>query len=115
MYNMHDKQQSDFRSVNKTVITAGVKVISSFLLASIYMYVYISRSYHYRPSGLWGSGRLGSRISRHSAHEGVKVVTLTHLPSLPPGISCYLFLEAESTPGHQGTQLSLSFNKLTNA
>jgi hypothetical protein len=42
----------------------------------------------------------GSRISRHSAHEGGKVVTLTHLLSLPPGISCYLFLESESTPGH---------------
>jgi len=34
------------------------------------------------------------------AHEGGKVVTLTHWPSLPPGISWYPFLEAESTPGH---------------
>jgi len=34
------------------------------------------------------------------AHEGGKVVTLTHRPSLPPGISWYLFLEAESTPEH---------------
>ena len=42
----------------------------------------------------------GSRISRHSAHEGGKVITLTHRPSLPPGISWYSFLEAESTPGH---------------
>ena len=42
----------------------------------------------------------GSRISRHSTDEGGKVVTLTHRPSLPPGISWYSFLEAESTPGH---------------
>jgi len=33
----------------------------------------------------------GSRISRHSAHEGGKVVTLTHRPSLPQGISWYSF------------------------
>ena len=38
---------------------------------------------------------------RHSAHEGGKVVTLTHRPSLPPGISWCAFLEAESTPGHK--------------
>ena len=47
-----------------------------------------------------GSGRLRLQITRHSAHEGGKVVTLTHRPPLPPGISCYSFLEAESTPGH---------------
>jgi hypothetical protein len=29
-----------------------------------------------------------------------KVVTLTHRPPSPPGISWYSFLEAESTPGH---------------
>ena len=34
------------------------------------------------------------------AHEDGKIVTLTHGPSLPPGISWYSFLEAESTPGH---------------
>jgi hypothetical protein len=28
----------------------------------------------------------GSRISRQSAHEGGKVVSPTHRPSLPPGI-----------------------------
>ena len=33
-------------------------------------------------------------------YEGSKVATLTHRPSLPPGISCYLFLETESTTGH---------------
>ena len=33
-------------------------------------------------------------------YEGGKVVTLTHQPSLPPGVPWYSFLEAESTPGH---------------
>jgi hypothetical protein len=33
-------------------------------------------------------------------YEGGKVVTLTHRPSLPPGVSWYLFLEAELIPGH---------------
>ena len=54
-------------------------------------------------TGLWGpegSGRLRLHITRHSAHEGVKVVILTHRPPLPQGISWYSFLEAESTPGH---------------
>ena len=45
-----------------------------------------------------GSGRLRLQITRHSAQEGGKVVTLTHRPPLPPGISWYSFLEAESTP-----------------
>ena len=39
------------------------------------------------------------QISWHSTHEGGKVVTPTHQPSLPPGISWYSFLEAGSTPG----------------
>ena len=43
-----------------------------------------------------GSGRLRLQITRHSAQEGGKVVTLTHRPAL----SWYSFLEAESTPGH---------------
>ena len=47
-----------------------------------------------------GSGPLRLHITRHSAHEGGKVVTLTHRLLLPPGISRYSFLEAESTPGH---------------
>ena len=54
-------------------------------------------------TGLWGpegSGRLRLQITRHSAHEGGKVVTLMHRPPLPPGISWYSFLETESTPGH---------------
>ena len=33
-------------------------------------------------------------------YEGGKGVTLTHRLSLPPGVSWYSFLEAESTPGH---------------
>jgi hypothetical protein len=33
-------------------------------------------------------------------YKGGKVVTLTHRPSLPPGVSWYSFLEAKSTPGH---------------
>ena len=32
--------------------------------------------------------------------DGGKVVSLMHRPSLPPGVFWYLFLEAESTPGH---------------
>ena len=51
-------------------------------------------------TGLWGaegSGRLRLQINRHSPYEGGKVVTLTHRPPLPPGISWYSFLEAEST------------------
>ena len=35
---------------------------------------------------------------RHSG--GGKIVTLTHRPSLLPGVSWYSFLEAESTPEH---------------
>ena len=52
-----------------------------------------------------GSGRLRLQISRHSAHEGGKVVTPTHRPPLPPGISWYSFREAESTPGTRKYQL----------
>ena len=43
-----------------------------------------------------GSGQLRLQITRHSAHEGGKVVILMHRPPLPPGISWYSFLEAES-------------------
>jgi hypothetical protein len=33
-------------------------------------------------------------------YKGGKVVTLTHRPPSPPGVSWYSFLQAESTPGH---------------
>jgi hypothetical protein len=52
------------------------------------------------------SGSRGSRNLRlldlldFRHYEGGKIVTLTHLPSLPPGISWFSFLEAESTPGY---------------
>ena len=54
----------------------------------------------YRPTWPRGIQKVkGSQISWHSAHEGGRVFTPTHRPSLPPGISWYSFLEAESTPG----------------
>jgi hypothetical protein len=51
--------------------------------------------------GSWGSRRLRLLDLLDFRHyEGGKVVTLTHQLSLPPGVSWYSFLEAESTPGH---------------
>jgi hypothetical protein len=41
---------------------------------------------HYRPGQAQTiPGGLGSQFSRQSAHEGGKVVSLTHQPPLPPG------------------------------
>jgi hypothetical protein len=49
----------------------------------------------------WGSRRLRLLDLLDFRHfEGGKVVTFTHRPPSPPGVSWYSFLEAESTPGH---------------
>jgi hypothetical protein len=51
--------------------------------------------------GSWGSRRLRLLDLLNFWHcECGKVVTLTHRPPSPPGISWYSFLEAELTPGH---------------
>ena len=57
------------------------------------MYIYIKKGKAIPITGLWGpegSGRLRLQITRHSAHEGGKVVTLTYRQPLPPGISLVL-------------------------
>ena len=56
----------------------------------------------------------GFQISRQSAHEGGKVVSSMHRPSLPPRkYSWYSFLlEAESTPGPQCGQKDYVNEKL---
>ena len=53
----------------------------------------------YRPLGLQDVEAVG--FTRHSAHEGGKVVSPTHRPPLPlRGYHSYSFMsEAESTPG----------------
>jgi hypothetical protein len=40
-------------------------------------------------------------------YVGGKIVTLTHRPSLPPGVSWYSFLEAEYTPGHMDPSVAM--------
>jgi hypothetical protein len=57
---------------------------------------------HYRPEQAPGDPEgQGFRIFHNFRHyESGKVVTLTRRLPLPPGISWYSFLEAESTPGH---------------
>jgi hypothetical protein len=52
-------------------------------------------------AGPWGFGRLRLLDFLDFRHyEGGKVVTHMHRPPLPPEVSWYSFLEAESTPGH---------------
>jgi hypothetical protein len=57
----------------------------------------------YKPEeALRVAGGSGSQISRESAREGSKVVSLTHRPPVPPRRYpwySFLLLEGESTPG----------------
>jgi len=66
---------------------------------------------HYRPGQAQTvPGGWGSKIWRQSAHEGGKVVSLMHRPSLPHRkYSWHLFLlEAESPQGHSATESIMS-------
>jgi hypothetical protein len=52
-------------------------------------------------TGPQGSRRLRPPDFLTSAHEGGKIVSLTHRPPLPPGLTWYsFFFEAESAPWH---------------
>ena len=63
-------------------ISANVNIYDIY----IYMYIYKVNESPNRPGVAQRvPGGLGSQISRHSAHEGGEVVSLTHRPPLPSG------------------------------
>ena len=108
------KFKPSFRCTSRTVqlklglVVTAIRSLSSCMGSCIHcrpMYciqqAYIITHKAITGEALWVPGCWGSQISRQSAHEGGKVVSPRHWPSLPPKkYSWYSFLlETESTPG----------------